>query len=108
MKRALSCAATQLLRALRARSGLENDEIIVGRFQSIDWQSLTFTGERHELLLRLAGPDPNAALARLRCDLADAEWALRGHVVADIVIIGEKKVADGSIEVAIEALTLTD
>lgn len=107
MTRTLSCAATQLLRALRDQSGLRSDELVVGRFQSVDWQSLTFTGERHELLLRLAGPDPGAALARLRQDLAVAEWALAGHIVADIVIVSEKKLGDGAIEVALEALTLT-
>lgn len=108
MKRALSCAATQLLRALRARSGLESDEIIVGRFQSVDWQSLTFTGERHELLLRFIGSDARAGLARLRNDLSDTEWVMRSHVVADIVIVGERSNTDGSIEVEIEALTLAD
>ncbi len=108
MKGALSCAASQLLRALRNRSGLDVDEIIIGRFQSVDWQSLTFTGERHELLLRFAGADPAAALARLRHNLAAADWGLRGHVMADIVILDAKMVGDGSIEVAIEALTLTD
>lgn len=109
MKRsALSCAATQLLRALVARTGLDPDRILVGRFRSVDWQSLTFIGERHEISLRLSGPDPDAALAQLRRGLADAEWQLNGHVVADILIVGEKASGDGSIVVELEALTLTD
>jgi len=90
------------------RTGLDLDRISVGRFLSVDWQSLTFTGERHELSLRLAGPDPAAALALLRVGLAEAEWQLHGHVVADIVIVGDKAHDDGSITVELEALTLTD
>ena len=103
----LSCAAAQLLRALLARTGLDRNRISIGRFHSVDWQSLTFTGERHEISLRLAGPDPAPALAQLRDGLAEAEWQLEGHLVADILIVGEKASSDGSIVVDIEALTLT-
>lgn len=98
--------AAQLLRSLIARTGLSADRILVGHFQSVDWQSLTFTGERHELSLRLAGPDPEDALARLRDGLGDAEWRLVGHVVADILIVGHEVSDDGSILVDLEALTL--
>ena len=106
--RARSAAATQLLRSLVARSGLDEDRIVVGNLQSVDWQSLTFTGERHEIALRLSGPDARAALALLRDGLADAEWRLSGHVVADILIVGITAQDDGSIVVEIEALTLAD
>ena len=105
---ALSCAANQLLRALVARTGLDPDRILVGRFRSVDWQSLTFIGERHEISLRLDGPDASLALALLRDGLADADWQLNGHVVADILIVGEKASVDGSVVVELEALTLTD
>lgn len=104
----LSCAAAQLLRSLVARTGLNADRISVGRFLSVDWQSLTFTGERHELCLQLTGSDAATALARLRDRLSEVQWQLSGHVVADIVIVGETTARDGSIMVAIEALTLTD
>lgn len=102
----MSAAAAELLRALMARTGLNPDDIIIGRFHSVDWQSLTFTGERHELSLQLAGPDPEGALAVLRDGMAEAEWQLKGHVIADILIVGEKASRDGSITIAIEALTL--
>lgn len=109
MRRApISGAAAQLLRSLVARSGLDWNRILIGRFHSVDWQSLTFTGERHELSLRLTGPDPEQALARLREGLVDAEWQLFGHVVADILIVGQDVSDDGSILVDLEALTLTD
>ena len=104
----MSGAAAQLHRSLVARIGLDPDRVLIGRFHSVDWQSLTFTGERHELSLRLTGPDPDQALARLRDGLADAEWRLFGHIVADIVIVGDEVSDDGSIWVDLEALTLTD
>jgi len=72
----------------------------------VDWQSLTFTGERHEISLRLAGPEAAPALARLRGRLAEVEWQLTGHIVADIVIVDEKVASDGSILVDLEALTI--
>ena len=81
---------------------------MIGRFHSVDWQSLTFTGERHEISLRLTGPDPAPALASLRSELSDAEWQLDSHIVADILIVDEKLSDDGSILVKIEALTLSD
>lgn len=108
MKPPLSCAATQLLRAIVAHTGSEPHEIYVRSFRSVDWQSLTFTGERHELSLRLVGANPAAAVARLRDGLADVEWRLRGQIVADIAVVAEIPLEDGSLEVTLEALTLTD
>ena len=102
----LSAVATLLLRALVERTGLGRDRILVGRFHSVDWQSLTFIGERHEIGLRLAGPDAATALAALRDGLVDAEWELGGHFVADIVIVADKSLADGSVAVDLEALTI--
>ncbi len=108
MRPSMSSAATLLLRSLMARTGFDHDRIFVGRFHSVDWQSLTFAGERHEISLRIPGPDASGAMALLRDGLADAEWQLKGHVVADIVIVAETIADDGSILVEIEALTLSD
>jgi len=76
MRSPLSSAAAALLRSLLARTGLDQNRIVVGRFHSVDWQSLTFTGERHEIALRIAGPNAARALGLLRDGLAEAEWAL--------------------------------
>ena len=107
MRAVLSPAAAQLLRCLVLRTGLAREEVLVSRVRSVDWQSLTFTGERHEISLRLPGSD-DAAGAGLRDGLADAEWHLRGHVVADILIVGERRDVDGALLVDLEALTLAD
>ena len=104
----LSPAAALLLRSLLTRAGLDGDRIFLSKLRSVDWQSLTFSGERHEISLRLSAPDAPGALARLRDGLADAEWNLHGHIVADILIVATLPSGDGSIEVDLEALTLRD
>ena len=103
----MSPAAALLRRSLMERAGLGRDRIFITSFRSVDWQSLTFTGERHEIGLRLSGPDAAGALASL-----GAGWpgpnGLAGHVVADILIVASRPLGDGSIEVDVEALTLSD
>jgi len=74
MKLAMSPAAAGLLRALIARAGIDRDRILLTEFRSIDWQSLTFVGERHEMELRVPGPDAGAITERLTAGLADANF----------------------------------
>lgn len=52
----MSCAAAGLLRALIGRAGVERDRCLLTEYRSVDWQSLTFVGERHQFRFRLAGP----------------------------------------------------
>lgn len=109
MKLAMSAAAAALLRGLLNRAGIERDRILLSDFRSVDWQSLTFSGERHEIALRIPGPGAAAIGRRLVDGLADHEFDLGGHVVADIAIIGEPvENCDGSLSLRIEALTLAD
>ena len=109
MKLALSPAAAGLLRALLARAGIDRDRILLTEFRSTDWHSLTFMGERHEMELRVPGPDADALVARLTDGLADAEFRIPGQVVADIAL--ERPPlhnADGSISLHVEALTVVE
>jgi hypothetical protein len=104
----MSGAATLLLHAVRQRACVANDRLIIGNVRSVDWQSLTFIGERHSFSLSLAPPDAAAAAARIGDGLADATWSLPGQLVADIVIVGRDEADDGTITLAFEALTLRD
>jgi len=105
----LSEAASALLRALLARAGVSRDRILLSEVQSTDWQSLTFIGERHHVHLRIPGPGADAIVGRLTADLEDVEFAIPGHVVADIVLAGPmRRDDDGSISVELEALTIAD
>lgn len=108
MRATLSPVAAQLLRALTTRMKLQRDDVMVSNCRSVDWQSLTFTGERHEISLRIAPPEAQPAVALLRDGLADAEFGLRGHVVADLLIVAERVEPDGAMLVDLEALTLSD
>ena len=109
MKLALSPAAAGLLRALLARAGIDRDRILLTEFRSIDWQSLTFIGERHEMQLRVPGPQARDLVDRLTAGLADAEFAIPGQIVADIGLERPPvEHRDGSMTLHIEALTIAE
>ena len=108
-KLALSSAAAGLLRALLGRVGINQDRIFLTEVRSIDWQSLTFVGERHELELRVPGPNADLLTERLTAGLSDAEFAIPGHIVADIELErAPVQNRDGSVTLHIEALTIVD
>lgn len=109
MRMAMSPAASGLLRELVRRAGCDRDRILLIDLRSVEWQSLTFVGERHQLEMRIAGEDAAALVARIADGLADAEFAIPGHLVADIGCSREPQLADdGSITLGIEALTIED
>jgi hypothetical protein len=109
MKLALSPAAAGLLRALIARAGIDRDRILLTDFRSIDWQSLTFIGERHEMELRVPGPDADRLAERLTAGLADAEFSITGQIVADIGLERPPiRNLDGSVSLHLEALTIAE
>ena len=100
---AMSPAASALLRCLSGRARVSRDRILL----SDDWRSLTFTGERHELELRIPGPDSRLVFDRMCDGLEDAEFSIPGVIVADISLTGPPAFApDGSMTVIIEALTV--
>lgn len=107
MKLALSPAAAGPLRALIARAGIDRDRILLTDLRSIDWQSLTFIGERHEMELRIPGPDSDGLAERVTNGLADAEFSILGQIVADINLERPPiRNQDGSISLHLEALTI--
>ena len=106
---AMSSAASALLRALIARSGAPRNRILLTEVKSIDWQSLTFTGERHQIRFRIPGPDSMATVERICAGLEDAEFSIPGVIVADIAALGGPQVGlDGSVSLEIEALTVSE
>jgi len=106
---AMSAAALGLLRALVERAALPRDRILLSEWRSVDWQSLTFLGERHHVELRIAGPDADTAAGRLTKDLGNAEFAIPGQIVADIGVLAEpRREDDGSITLRLEALTIAE
>ncbi len=109
LKMAMSRAASGLLRALFERIGDQSDRILLTEIQSVDWQSLTFTGETHLIRLRVPGPNADSIVGRITIGLGDAEFSIPGHLVADIAVTGAPtRASDGSVTLAIEALTIAD
>ena len=109
MKLALSTAAAGLLRAILARAGVSRDRILLTEFRSVDWNSLTFSGERHVIDLRIPGPDADLVSDSLLCGLEEHDFAIPGQTVADISVpAGPRRNPDGSITVKIEALTIAE
>ena len=109
MKPQLSVAASGLLRAILARTGVDRDRILICDWTSVDWQSLTFVGERHEAVFRITGPGAARIVAMIADGLEDAEFAIPGQIVADIGLAQPPvPQLDGSILISIEALTVGD
>jgi glycine cleavage system aminomethyltransferase T len=109
LKIAMSSAACGLLRALIARAGVSRDRILLSDWRSVDWQSLTFIGERHHIGLRIAGPNSVEVVERMTDDLENADFTIPGQIVADIMQIGEVEyTGDGSATLCIEALTIAE
>jgi hypothetical protein len=105
----MSSAAAALLRVLIGRARVPRDRILLTDAESVDWQSLTFTGERHQLQLRVPGPDSRSVVERMCQGLEDAEFSIPGVIVADIAVAGTPSLAlDGSTTITIEALTVAE
>ena len=106
---ALSRAASALLQALLQRVGDDRDRILLSRIKSTDWQSLVFVGERHVMQLRIPGPEADLLTSRLVDGIEDAEFSIRGQIVADIVVVRSQACAlDGSVTLEIEAPTVAE
>lgn len=103
----MSTAAAALIRALLARAGVPRERVLLTDIQSVDWQSLTIVGERHEIAMRIPGPSAAVVAAALCDGLSDAQFTIPGHIVADIVVAdGPTPSDDGSVSLSIEALTV--
>lgn len=105
----MSKAAAGLLRVLLSRALVDKDRILLTEYQSTDWQSLTFVGERHEMRFRILGPDAETIYEAMTGSLSDAEFAIPRQLVADIAVYGAPTLeCDGSISFGVEALTIEE
>ena len=103
----MSPAAAAVVRALLARAAVDRDRILLTDVESVDWQSLTFIGERHRIIMRVTGPSAQDVTDRMTSGIGEAQFDVPGHIVADIVLVGEVvHDADGSVLVEFEALTI--
>lgn len=94
-------AQSLLLRALR-RHGTTLPDLRSARSEA--WASATFAGARHRFAFAPAEPGCADALAAA---IVGTEFALPGHLVADIVI-ASRAVSREGVALVIEALTVED
>lgn len=97
-------AGTQLERALVRSAEAEGIAMLILATDWTRWASATFTGARHRMTIAAL---PCPALDRWLAALPEAEFGLRGHLVADLAVAGERHVGM-RIEVELEALTVED
>ena len=79
----------------------------VETLESRSWASITFSGERHRIVLRLAGENAGAAADGFLDGLCEREFALDGHILADIGLVSEQRDGDW-VRLTLEALTVEE
>jgi hypothetical protein len=75
--------------------------------QRQEWHSLTFTGERHVIQLRLETADARRQAERFAAALPEVEFTLPRRFVADILVSRIVETA-GGVEITVEALVLEE
>lgn len=89
---------------------------ITGRFQPAmakirsssqhRWSSVTFVGARHRYALCVSGDDADQMVDRATAAIGGDNFAIDGHIVADIAVTGRRSCGPHMIEIELEALTV--
>ncbi len=79
-------AQAAILRAVSAIAAPLGARLVIEELRARDWASLTLTGMRHELDVRLDGAGAAAALAALSARLPTEAIAISGQILAEIVV----------------------
>ena len=102
----LTDASTVFVQAVRVEvahfAGFVLEEI-----RSRRWASVTFQGARHELVFRLEGAGAEEAAGRFLAGLDARNFALRGHLLADVSLVSEER-RPGFARIRLDALTVED
>lgn len=102
-------SATALLRALSEGFAACSGAFRVEELVSTPWASVTFSGARHRIRFSLEGEGAAAAADAFLAGLAEAEFDLREHILADVAVVGEERSAAGDrVVLTLEALTVED
>lgn len=109
MRRVIEDAATALLRALGAFFAGFEGSFRIDELTSRSWASVTFSGARHRVAFSLEGDGAAAAADAFLAGMEEADFDLRGHILADIAVVAEERDAvGGKVRVSLEALTVED
>lgn len=80
--------------------------VVVEASISQPWASATFSGARHLLTLCLDGPGARAAAAAFLAGIEEREFALKGHILADIAAVDLREDGENLVRLTLEALTV--
>ncbi|MBX3592980.1 hypothetical protein [Sphingomonas sp.] len=97
-------AATLVERALMAMAAAAGIALRVHAVETTPWASATFIGARHRLTVEAAA---SSALDCWLAALPEAEFRLRGHLVAD-ALVATRRMAEDVVRSEIEILTIED
>lgn len=97
-------AGTLLERALGAHGEAAGCAVEIAASDWTRWASATFVGARHLITLKCTA---SAELEAWLAALPDADFALRGHLVADLVIERVHRQGD-AVTVSLEILTVEE
>jgi hypothetical protein len=98
-------ATTELIRVI----GVNFMNFTSEDIRSRSWVSGTFAGARHELTFRVEGEGAQGQADLFLDGLEEAEFDLRGHILADIALVSRSADDAGSlVRISLEALTVED
>lgn len=100
-------AGTAFLRALRVHFIHFAGPFRIEELSSRSWASATFSGARHKVAFSLAGEGAAQAAEAFAASVGEAEFDLRGHIVADIALV-EQSSEEDRVLLRVEALTVED
>jgi hypothetical protein len=95
----------QLIAALEEMAG---PSATVAEATMCPWCSATFIGAQHRLSLRLSGADAAQQANDLAMRLRDAEFSLRGYIVADVSVDDVRPASGCDFSVTLAVLTIED
>lgn len=73
--------------------------------RSKPWSSLLFDGARHRIGFSLSGHHVAEAIDAIEADIADDDFVIAGHIVAELQLVAVDR-GDDSALLTIEALTI--
>lgn len=100
-------AQAAILRVVAAIAAPLGARLVIEELRPRDWASLTLTGTRHELDVRLDGPGAEAAMAVLAERLPTEPISIAGQIVAEAVVEPGTADDDG-VAMTICALVIND
>ncbi len=106
MKRRRTGPGERLALEMRRSLGGFDGRVRIEAVESTDWQSVTFAGARHRLLLHLEGAGARDAADTLLARFPEADFVLPGHLLAEIRILTDRCGPGAEVELEVQALTV--